>query len=162
MAQQVSPQRIFNKVERMCVELHVSGASLVLNETLKLALLGGDVSSVPARLEAHSFDIKDNCGPFDAMEHISQEHWPRGYICQSWDQFASNSLDRFEFARLGVRLDEMCMRRRGDSCGKKKRDSHTLREIFDGSRVSAAFLMPPPPPHLLTPDALSKPVMYCW
>ena len=35
-----------------------------------------------------------------------------------------------------------------------KKDSHKLREAWDGSRVSAASLKPSPPPHLLTPDAV--------
>ena len=57
-----------------CTPDFVFGASLDLNEAMNLAGLGGDVSSVPARLRANSFDSRDNCGSFNAMKHISQEH----------------------------------------------------------------------------------------
>ena len=106
----LAQQRIFKKVEQMYTRIRVSGASLFWNEPMNFAGLGGDVSSVPARLEANSSDIKENCGFLNAMKHISQEHQRlirSGLVdtcVQGLDNFASvDSRDRFEYARLVVR-----------------------------------------------------------
>ena len=121
------------------------------------------MSSVPARLEANSFDIKDNCGSVNAMKHISQEH-------QRLIRAGLVNTQRFEQVCFHQFPRQVCPVMRQLKAGKVdlmkrvcgggaiftagKKDSHKLREIWDGSRVSAASLKSPPPPHLLTPDAL--------
>ena len=170
LSQRAAQHKIFGKVEIMFVRLKKGDGAFDRKSALMLAGLDAhDDSPRPAtRLIASAFDIKENCGSVKATRHVPKEHQEAirsGLVDSSvisLHKFASiDPRDKAEYALLVVRklharkVDLRCRVSGGGaifSAGKK--DSDKLREIWDGSRVSGASVHPPPPPRLLTPDAL--------
>ena len=167
LSQRAAQHKFFDKVERMYVRLKKGDVTFDQQSALKLAGLDAHDDSPPpaTRLIASRFDIKENCGLVNAMRHFPKEHQEttRSGLRAPQKCASIDPRDKKEYALLVVRqlrarkVDLSCrVSRGGDNFSVGKKDSDKLRQIWDGSRVSGASVSPPPPPHLLTPDALSQ------
>ena len=170
-AQRAVHQRLLAKASRLLSRL--ASAPFPVSRAGALAELASTEPSPASQTQllADSFDLLDHSGLVDPSPDLAPD--ARAIVSDPAKLFpqadaASLALfpgvrdsDRSEYIKLVVRQlrsgkVRLWSRIRGGGTvfGVGKKDSAKLREVWHGSKVSAAAVRPPVPPHLASPTAL--------